>query len=92
MLYIDELAPSAFKKHEMGWTTAPLAAATSQGLSCRLIPEQAMALHSHVSSDTVVLAGSRVGGGGRGLALLSVINHTMSVLYVTAIPPTSAWA
>lgn len=92
MLYIDELAASAFKRHKMGWTRAPLAAATSQGLSSRLIPEQGMALHSHVSSDTVVLAGSQEGGGGSGLALLSVINHMMSIFYLTAVPPTSAWA
>lgn len=95
MLYIDELATSAFKRCEMGWTRAPLAAATFQALSSRLIPERATALHSHVSSSigyAVVLAGSRAGGGGRGLALLRVINHMMSTFHSTVVPPTSARA
>lgn len=60
VLYIDEPATSAFKRCEMGWTRAPLASSTFQGLNSRLIPEPAMALHSHVSSGsgyTVILAG-----------------------------------
>lgn len=95
MLCIDEPATSAFKRREMGWTRALLAAATFQGLSGRLIPEWATALHSHVSSGSgyaVVFTGSGAGGGGRGLALLVVINHMMSTFHSTAVPPTSGWA
>lgn len=50
VIYIDEPTTSVFKRHEMGWTRAQLASATFQGLSSRLIPEQAMALYLHVSS------------------------------------------